>query len=381
MVIIRDISNRRPVEEALKVSEQNFRTMMDNSAMGIRIVDVQGHSLYANQALLDIFGYENFDELKVSPPQEHFTPEAYAGFAKRREQRMRGELIQEKVEIDIIRKDGAIRHLQIFNKDILWNGKKELQIYYNDITELKQSEKALKTSEQSLRSSLDNSPMGIYIVDAELNCLYANQALLDIFCYANINEMNVNPPAKYYTPESYAGLLQRRERQLRGEPNPDIFEIDITPKGRDIRHLQVFRKCVLWDGKQQREVIYNDISDRKKAEDALRASEEKYRALFENAAEGIVVVQEGAVRLINSRLIEMTGYTNEEVYEKPFIEFIYPEDRAMAFEQHQKRLRGESAPMQYPLRVLNKAGKTLWFQLKGSLITWENKTATLCVFR
>jgi len=93
-----------------------------------------------------------------------------------------------------------------------------------------------------------------------------------------------------------------------------------------------------------------------------------------------VVVQEGAVRLINSRLIEMTGYTNEEVYEKPFIEFIYPEDRAMAFEQHQKRLRGESAPMQYPLRVLNKAGKTLWFQLKGSLITWENKTATLNMF-
>jgi PAS domain S-box-containing protein len=369
MVIIRDITDRKEVEAALKTSEQNFRSMMDNSSMGIRIVNVQGQTLYANQALLDIFGYENFGELKESPPQDHFTPEAYAGFALRREQRMRGELIQEKVEVDIAHKDGPIRHLQIFNKDVTWNGKKELQIYYNDITDLKQAEKALKTSEQSLRSSLDNSPMGIYIVDAELNCLYANQALLDIFCYENINEMSVNPPAKYYTPESYAGLLQCRERQLRGEPNPDIFEIDIAPKSGNTRHLQVFRKDVLWEGKIQCEVIYNDITDRKQAEDDLRASEEKYRLIVENSSDFIFTLNEGKFIYVSPSVKKVLGYDQAVIIGQSFRSFVHPNDLPVIDGTIKRHDDGDIQPVDGDVyRFRNAAGEWRWHTCKGTAI-------------
>jgi len=369
MVIIRDISNRRPVEEALKVSEQNFRTMLDNSAMGIRIVDVQGHSLYANQALLDIFGYENFDELKESPPQNNFTPEAYADFALRREKRIRGELIQEKVKIDIIRKDGTIRHLQIFNKDVIWNGKKELQINYNDVTDLKQTEIALKVSEQSLRSYLDNSPVGIYIVDDNLNCLYANQALLDIFCYENINEVSVNPPAKYYTPESYVGLVQRRERQLRGEPNPDKFEIDIAPKGSNIRHLQVFRKDVLWEGKIQREVIYNDITDRKQAEEALRASEEKYRLIVENGNDFIFTLNEGNFIYVSPSVKNILGYEQADLIGQAFRSFVHPDDLVVIDGTIKRHDDGDNQPVKGDVyRFRNATGEWRWHVCRGTAI-------------
>jgi len=53
--------------------------------MGINIIDTNFNILYANQALLDIFGYENIDELKASPPSEHYTPESYINWVLRHE--------------------------------------------------------------------------------------------------------------------------------------------------------------------------------------------------------------------------------------------------------------------------------------------------------
>ena len=67
-------------EKALKASEQNFRNSMDSSAMGIRISDIDNNTLYANQALLDIFGYKNIDEVRAKSPQEYYSPESYADY-------------------------------------------------------------------------------------------------------------------------------------------------------------------------------------------------------------------------------------------------------------------------------------------------------------
>jgi PAS domain S-box-containing protein len=84
----------------------------------------------------------------------------------------------------------------------------------------------LLASEKNLRNSLDGSPLGIYIIDSELNTLYANRALLDIFGYKDFDELRIRPLDEYYTPESRVGLAQRRDRYLRGEPNPSTFEVD-----------------------------------------------------------------------------------------------------------------------------------------------------------
>ena len=112
--VARDITERKQAEEALKASEQNFRNSIDSSFIGINIIDKDFHTLYANQALLDIFGYENIDELRASPPHEHYTPESHVSYVLRNEKILQGEPVPDKVEVDIVRKDGAIRHLQTF---------------------------------------------------------------------------------------------------------------------------------------------------------------------------------------------------------------------------------------------------------------------------
>ena len=210
-----------------------------------------------------MFGYKNIEELRRSPPQEYYTPESNAGFVRRHEQFLRGESLPDQLEIDIIRQDGEIRHLQLFSKNVLWDGKPQHQFIYNDITERKNAEQALKISEANFRNSLDNSSIGIRISDKEDRTSYINQSMLDIYGYENIEEVRTSPPWKRYTPESYASYVLRHGQFMRGDLMPDHVEIDIIRKDSTIRHLDVSMRVIFWDGKQQFQTLYNDITREK----------------------------------------------------------------------------------------------------------------------
>jgi CheY-like chemotaxis protein len=85
-------------------------------------------------------------------------------------------------------------------------------------------------------------------------------------------------------------------------------------------------------------------ASRKKADAALRTSEEKYRHLIEHSDEAIVVAQDGMLRLINPRAVEITGYSEQELLSMSFSAFIHPGDRAMVVERYIQRLEGEVFP-------------------------------------
>ena len=122
--IIKDITERKKAEAALKQSEQNLRNSMDSSVVGIYIVNK-----YVNQAFMDIFGYENMEEVKANPPHEHYTPESLAGYIRRGAQLSRGETTLDSFEVDIIRKDGAARHLQVSINEVFWDGERRRQVF------------------------------------------------------------------------------------------------------------------------------------------------------------------------------------------------------------------------------------------------------------
>ena len=99
-----------------------------------------GETIYANRAILDIYGYDSIEELNTTPVKKRYTPESYAEFQIRREKRKRGDYTPSKYEVSIVRKDGEVRHLQVFRKVILWDGEKQFQTIYQDITERKRAE-------------------------------------------------------------------------------------------------------------------------------------------------------------------------------------------------------------------------------------------------
>lgn len=115
----------------------------------------------------------------------------------------------------------------------------------------------------------------------------------------------------------------------------------------------------------------------RRAEEALRVSEEKYRTLVENAAEAIFILQDEKIKFANGRAIALSGLTAEEITRTPFAELIHPDDREIALERHGRRIQGEIIPGPQAYRYLSKSGEILWVQMNSVPITWEGRPATL----
>jgi PAS domain S-box-containing protein len=120
-----------------------------------------------------------------------------------------------------------------------------------------------------------------------------------------------------------------------------------------------------------------DISERKRIEDALRRSETKYRQLVENANDAIVVAQKGFLTLVNPRMVQMIGYSEEELRSRPFTEFIHPDDRDMVMGMHVRRTGGENPPSRYSFRLIHKDGDILWIEISSVVIDWEGSPASM----
>jgi len=155
-------------------------------------------------------------------------------------------------------------------------------------------------------------------------------------------------------------------------------KIFISKDGKRITVL--FSSSVLHDEHDRIQGIVflaHDITERKLIEDALITSEEKYRLVVDNANEAIFVAQNGIIKFVNPKTMQISGYLEEELTSKTFVEFIHPDDRQMVVERHQKRLQGEDIINSYITRIIDKQGDTRWIELNVVSIFWEGKPATL----
>ena len=120
-----------------------------------------------------------------------------------------------------------------------------------------------------------------------------------------------------------------------------------------------------------------DITERKRAEEALRESEEKYRTLVEKANEAIMIAQDEVFVFANSRMSELLGVPAGKLEGKPFVDFIWPEDRDRVVANYRKRIAGETICDAYDFRIIGAGGKLTWVYLSAAAIQWKGKPATL----
>jgi PAS domain S-box-containing protein len=211
MVIVHDISERKQAEKVLRQSEQNFRNSMDKSSIGIRISDKFGNNLYANQAMMDIFGYNNQDEIQAKQPQEYYTPECYASYLLRHEKFLRNEPMPKQIQINIIRKDGTIRNLQVSMMDVFWDSQPQYQTLYQDVTEFKRVEKELYESQEKYRLIVENSTDIIFTTDVHEQFAYVSPSVKEVLGY-NPDELIGKPFIFFVHPEDAFIIREETKR-------------------------------------------------------------------------------------------------------------------------------------------------------------------------
>jgi two-component system cell cycle sensor histidine kinase/response regulator CckA len=118
-------------------------------------------------------------------------------------------------------------------------------------------------------------------------------------------------------------------------------------------------------------------AERKQVQEALRVSEEKYRVLVENASEAIVVAQDGMLKFSNPKASEVTGYSKQELFSKPFVELIHPDDRGLVVDRYLRRLKGDEFINIYPFKIVDTHGNIKWVEINAVKIDWEGRPATL----
>ena len=177
-------------------------------------------------------------------------------------------------------------------------------------------------------------------------------------------------------------MIKQMQKKLSGSSDfKHRYEWRLITKDEDIRWIAMYSRPIEYQSETAIFATLIDITENKRSLQALEENEEKYRFLIDNATDAIFIAQDERVKFLNPQSVEMTGYTEEELLSMPFLNLIYPEDRALVGQRYLRRLQGETPESTYSFRVVTKSGELLWGQLNTTLISWQGRPATLNIVR
>ena len=309
----RNITRRKKAEDALRESEERFRILMESSPTAILLYQ-NDKWIYANPAATEIMGYTNQELLSMNF-WDIVHPDDRQSVMERGKKRQQSIPVTKRYEFRIVSKDNTVKWVDLSGETIMFNGSPAGIISVLEITERVKMEAALKQAEENFRRSLEDSPLGARIISETGKMMYVNRALLDIYGCKTLEELEAIPAKERYTPESFAEHEDRKEKWTKGRYVPSEYEVSIVRRDGDIRHLRVFRKEVLWSGNRLFQVLYNDITERKLAEEYQRSMQERLQRAEKMELLGRIAGK--VAHDLNNVLGALTGYSELLLMELP----------------------------------------------------------------
>ena len=248
-----------------------------------------------------------------------------------------------------------------------------------EIVDRNRAEEALRESEEKYRTLFEDSRDAIYITTRKGEFIDANQAAFDLLGYSREEMVALNARQLYATATN-GGRFQK-EIEQKGFVRD--YEVKLRKKdGAVIDCLFNVSVRRAFDGRiLAYQGIIRDITNRKRAEEALRESEKKYRTLVERASEGIAIIQNGLLKYVNPHLAEMAGYTVAELTDTPFSDYIHPDELPSVLENYRRRMAGEDAPSTYEGAIIDKHGGKIDVEFDVGLIAYQGNPAAFTIVR
>ncbi len=335
----RDITDSLKAHEALQASEDRYRSLMDSAYDAIFVADAgTGMLIDANQRALALAG-RTLDEIRrMTYADLHAPEERERARLLFEEHSMKGSGIIKGLHIC----DGNGRQIpvEISTSGTDIGGQRLLQGIFRDVTDRQRYEEALRKSEERFRKYFELPLVGIAITSPDMHWIVVNDKVCEILGYPR-EELGRFSWADLTPKEDRPAEIALYEQVMAGERDGATIEKRFVRKDGSVIHAQVSGLPVRTpDGSVDYFIaVIQDITERKRAEEALRSSERNFRTLFNHAGDAIFIRDlEGRFLEVNEEACIRLGYARDELLAKTLMD-IEPSTSAPDVEERIERLR------------------------------------------
>ena len=376
VVSFRNITERKRVENTLRLSQASLAAAQRITHLGSWEVELTDLRRFNNNKttwsdeVYRIFGYEpgrfevsiNDFFNSVHPTERSTVRRAFLETISYRQNL--------NIEYRIVLPHGSVR-IHHGQAEVIYDEKSGKPLKFigtvQDITKRRQTEDKIRESKEWLQAVFDASRDGI-VIENDGKIVYVNKFFAQFFGYETPEELFGESISQLLPPDEAKRMLEYGERRLLGEQVPSLYQFTGKRKDDTLVEVEGAVSTVVISGKKYVMTAVRDISERKRAEEALRESEHKFRTLIESTSEGLLQVDnEDRVLFVNNRLCEMIGYSADELMGACWTKTLLDDGGQELIKQaNERRQRGISD--RYEICLKAKFGEAVWVTVSGAPI-------------
>jgi len=370
---LRELENN--ASDAHTDGDTQYRNLIEHSPEGVLVIQ-DGKLVFYNSILREYVGYTD-EDLTLTDFTDFIHPDDVDAAVYFYTKMMNGENVPSSFEFRIASKDGSFIDMEIYVSFSHWMNKPAVFCYFRDISERKRFETDLKISNERWKSLFENSIDANFTTDLNGDITAANGSMEKILGYTKDELIHMN--FRDIIDSGSVESAWRSFNKMFRTKKPVVNEVyTVRNKHGDVLMIEANANVI----EENERIIgfqgsFRDITARKKAEDSLRESEEKYLTLLLNSKEGILVLQDEQVKFFNPKVLEITGYDEHEIRKLAVFELVHPEDLEAVANRYKRTMSGENMVDPYVYRIYRKGDELRWVKGTGVSITWDGKPADL----
>ncbi len=368
-------------EDVLRKSETTFRSLFENhSAIKLVIDPDSGAIENANQAAADFYGWSretlkqmSLQEINTLPPEE-----IYKSMKEACEQKQAQSEFQHRLA------NGSIKDVDVSCSLVPLHDKDYLFSIIHDITERKQAQSALsksefiyKESQQRLVNIIEGTNAGTWEWNVQTGETTFNERWAEIVGYTleELAPVSIETWERLAHPDDLKTSGELLEQNFKGEL--DYYEVETRMRHKNGEWIWVLDRGRVAEWTEDHKPLrvsgtHLDITERKQADEILRKSEEKYRSLFDQALDGIFIIDtNGRIIAVNKSFAHIHGYTVDEMLTMNLHELDTPETAKLVQERKKRLLDGEK--LNFEAEHYHKDGHSIFLEVAANAITLDGK--------
>ena len=367
-----DLTEKKETVGSLDNEGRVFKALTENLKSAVYTSDEEGYFTYVNPAAERITGY-SAEELKQMQFFDIVHPDHSDIVRQRGFSRLAGEDEKPTYEFKIISKDNVEKWIEITNISVTIGNKTVVLGSAVDITERKEAEEKLKIEQAYLERLFENSPEAIVITSNDGKVEHVNREFIRLFGYTKEEALGrfiddlISPKERYNEASDKTKTVAEGQRisaeTVRRHKDGKLIQVSILGAPIDV------------EGRQRAVYgIYRDISDRVRAQEALKESKAQLQYVLNNTKDIIFQVDlKGNFIFVNKAAEEITGYEQVELLKKSFYDLVAQEYHQLIEERVRKRIAREPLTDNFKFEFLTKNDKKIWMELTTTPVVKEGQ--------